>query len=70
MANVIESSLARVAMLHSLHQLQLEELKLQQKRAEVELQAEIAEIEAERKVYEEEEASKAGRSGLRQREME
>jgi len=36
----------------------------------VELQAEIAEIEAERKVYEEEEASKAGRSGLRQCEME
>ena len=61
---------ARAATLQSLHQLQLKELKLQQKRAEVELQAEIAEIEAERKVYEEEEASKAGRSGLRQCEME
>ena len=36
----------------------------------MELQAEIAEMEAERKVYEEEEASKAGRSGLRQRRME
>lgn len=61
---------ARAATLQSLHQLQLEELKLQQKRAEVELQAGIAEMEAERKVYEEEEASKAGRSGLRQRKME
>jgi len=61
---------ARAATLQSLHQLQLEELKLQQNRAEVELQAEMAEIEAERKVYEEEEASKAGRSGLRQRKME
>ena len=36
----------------------------------MELQAEIAEIEAERKVYEEEEASKVGRSDLRQRKME
>ena len=60
---------ARAAMLQSLYQLQLEKLKLQQKRAEVELQAEI-EIEAKRKVYEEEEASKAGRSGLRQHKME
>ncbi|XP_078357279.1 uncharacterized protein LOC144642164 [Oculina patagonica] len=59
---------ARAATLQSLHQIQLEELKLQQKKAEVELQAEIAEIEAERKVYEEEEASKAGRSSLRRRE--
>ncbi len=60
----------RAAMLQSLHQLQLKELKLQQKKAEVELQAEIAEIEAKRKVYEEEEASRAGRLSLRRRENE
>ena len=42
---------ARAANLTSLHELQVEELKLQQRKAQLELQAEIAEAEAERKVF-------------------
>jgi len=49
----------KFATLKSLHQLEIEELKLQQRKAEIKLRAEIAEAEAERKIYEEVEASKA-----------
>ena len=45
----------KAASLQKLHELQFEELKLQQRKAEIELQAEIAIAEAERKVYEESE---------------
>jgi len=48
----------KAATLKSLHQLEIEELKLQQRKAEIKLRAEITEAEAERKVYEEVEASK------------
>ena len=41
---------------------QIEELKLQQRKAEIELTAEIAEAEPERKVYEEAEASEGVKS--------
>ena len=53
---------ARAANLTSLHELQVEELKLQQRKAQLELQAEIAEAEAERKVYEEVEAEETRKS--------
>ncbi len=46
---------AKAASLQKLHELQFEELKLQQRKAEIELRAEIAVAEAERKVYEESE---------------
>ena len=46
---------AKAASLQRLHELQFEELKLQQRKAEIELHAEIAVAEAERKVYEESE---------------
>ena len=59
---------ARASTLQSLHQLQIEELRLQQRKAEVELRSEIAEAEAERKVYEEAEASEARESYHRQGE--
>ena len=47
---------AKAASLQRLHEVQFEELKLQQKKAEIELRAEIAVAEAERKVYEDSEA--------------
>ena len=59
---------ARAATLESLHQLQIEELKLQQRKPEIELRAEIAEAEAERKVYEEAEANEDVKSDHRPRE--
>ena len=46
---------AKAASLERLHEVQFEELKLQQRKAEIELQAEIAVAEAERKVYEDSE---------------
>lgn len=59
---------ARAATLQSLHQLQIEELKLQQRKATIELQAEIAEAEAERKVYELAEVDEPGKSVLHRNE--
>ena len=47
---------ARAAALQNLHELQIEEMRLQQRKAQIELEAEIAEAEAERKAYEENEA--------------
>lgn len=47
---------------------QIEELKLQQRKAEIELTAEIAEAEPERKVYEEAEASEGVKSDHQPRE--
>ena len=46
---------AKAASLQRLHELQFEELKLQQRKAEIEIRAEIAVAEGERKVYEESE---------------
>ncbi|CAB3997411.1 PREDICTED: uncharacterized protein LOC107342904 [Paramuricea clavata] len=46
---------AKAASLQRLHELQFEELKLQQRKAEIELRGEIAVAEAERRVYEESE---------------
>ena len=46
---------AKANALHKLHELQLEELKIQQKKSQVELQAEIAAAEAEKIVYEQSE---------------
>ena len=46
---------AKAESLKKLHELQFEELKLQQRKAEIELRSEIAVAEAERKVYEESE---------------
>lgn len=59
---------ARPATLESLHQVQIEELKLQQRKTEIELRAEIAEAEAERKVFEEAEASEGVKSDHHPRE--
>ena len=47
----------RAVTLQGLHELQLEELKLQQKRAEIDLRVEIAEADAERIIYEDAEAN-------------
>ena len=47
---------ARAAALKNLHELQIEEMRLQQRKAQIELDAEIAEAEAERKAYQENEA--------------
>ena len=47
---------ARAASLKNLHELQIEEMRLQQRKAQIELDAEIAEAEAERKAYQENEA--------------
>ena len=47
---------AKAETLKELHDLQMEELKLQQRRSKVELQSDIAAAEAERKVYEQAEA--------------
>ena len=47
---------ARAAALQNLHELQIEEMRLQQRKAQIELEAEIAEAEAERRAYEENEA--------------
>ena len=47
---------ARAAALKNLHELQIEEMRLQQRKAQMELDAEIAEAEAERKAYQENEA--------------
>ena len=41
---------ARAASLKNLHELQIEEMRLQQRKAQIELEAEIAEAEAERKL--------------------
>ena len=46
---------ARAAALKNLHELQIEEMRLQQRKAQIELETEIAEAEAERKAYEENE---------------
>ena len=46
---------AKANALHKLHKLQLEELKIQQKKSQVELQAEIAAAEGEKIVYEQSE---------------
>ena len=46
---------AKAASLQKLHEVQFEELKLQQRKAEIELRAEIGVAEAERKVYEDSE---------------
>lgn len=43
---------ARVAALRNLHELQIEEIRLQQRKAQIELRAEISQAEAERKAYE------------------
>ena len=43
---------AKAATLQKLHELQIEELRLQQRKAELELQGEIAKAEAERQIYE------------------
>ncbi|XP_028407167.1 uncharacterized protein LOC114529553 [Dendronephthya gigantea] len=48
---------AKANALNKLHELQLEELKIKQKKSQVELQAEIAAVEAEKHVYEQSEAS-------------
>ena len=42
---------AKASTLQKLHELQFEELKIQQRKSEVELQAEIAAAEAKRKIY-------------------
>ena len=47
---------ARAAALQNLHELQIEDMRLQQRKAQTELEAEIAEAEAERRAYEENEA--------------
>ena len=47
---------AKAATLQKLHELQIEELRLQQRKAELQLQGEIAEAEAERQIYEQAEA--------------
>ena len=47
---------AKVAMLQKLHELQIEELRLQQRKGQLELQDEIAEAEAKRQIYEQAEA--------------
>ena len=44
---------ARAAALKNLHELQIKEMRLQQRKVEIELEVEIAEAEAERKAYEE-----------------
>ena len=48
---------AKAATLQRLHELQIEELRLQQKKAQVEIEGEIAEAEAERQVFEQAEAN-------------
>ena len=47
---------AKAATLQKLHDLQIEELRLQQRKAELEIQGEIAEAEAERQIYAQAEA--------------
>ena len=47
---------AKAATLQKLHDLEIEELRIKQRKAEVQLQADIAEAEAERRVFEEAEA--------------
>ena len=47
---------AKAATLRQIHDIQLQELKLQQRKAELELQGEIAEVDAETRVYEQVEA--------------
>ena len=53
---------AKAATLKGLHNLQIEELKLQHKKTELQLRAEIAQAEAERQAYEEACASETGES--------
>jgi len=47
---------AKAATLRQIHDIQLQELKLQQRKAELELQGEIAQVDAETRVYEQVEA--------------
>jgi len=47
---------AKAATLQKLHDLEIEELRIKQRKAEIQLQADIAEAEAERQVFEEAEA--------------
>ena len=47
---------AKAATLQKLHDLEIEELRIKQRKAELQLQADIAEAEAERRVFEEAEA--------------
>jgi len=44
---------AKAATLQKLHDLEIEELRIKQRKAEIQLQADIAEAEAERQVFEE-----------------
>ena len=50
---------AKAVALRELHELQFEELRIQQRKTEVELQVEIAVAEAEKRVYEQSEADEA-----------
>ena len=47
---------AKAATLQKLHDLEIEELRIKQRKASIQLQADIAEAEAERRVFEEAEA--------------